>query len=111
MRLLDNITQDPKQVMYINIINYDAAKFTIWYKPQQFGWFYDLEWGSFATYNQRIVVSTNFTRQYKNILPFGLLCITDNQTDPIFQESFTTNCQIYVLDTADIEYLEATFYG
>jgi len=111
MRLLTNITDDPKQLMYINIENYNAAQLTIWYKPEQYGWFFDLVWEDFATYTQRVVVTPNLLRPYKNILPFGLACTTTNDVDPIFQNSFITNCKIILLEETDLSFVETSFYG
>jgi len=111
MLLLDNITNDPKQIMRLVVSGYETAEFYIEYKPNQYGWFFTLTWQDFTVTNQRITASPNFLRQYKKILPFGLLCSTNNNTDPLTQDSFLTNCKIYYLDSDDVDETELVIYG
>jgi len=111
MKLLDNITDDPKQTMFLVIEGYDTAKLELFWRPNQIGWFFNLTWQNFSVYNQRITTSPNILRQYKNLLPFGLLVSTNSKVDPIVQQAFVESNSMYLMDSTDVALVESTYFG
>jgi hypothetical protein len=108
---IDSITADYKQRMQLTIENYGYATLTINYKPNQLGWFFDLEWQDFAVYNQKLTMAPNILRQYRKILPFGLMCINSYGIDPIVLESFVLDTKLYLMDSTEVVEVEAAIYG
>jgi len=111
MLKITEINDDPKQLIYLVIDGYEKAKLTLEFKPNQYAWFYSLEWQDFSTFNEQISNSPNILRQYRKILPFGLLIATDGGQDPMSVDAFTTTSGIYLLSADEINQIEADIYG
>lgn len=118
MNIINGITNQPTQVMAITLADGSRATLTLYFRPQQNGWFYDLEWpGSqqlavpFACQNRRLVTAGNVLRQFRDIIPFGLAVFTIDNADPITQACFIDgSTTVVLLDTDDIETIEAAVY-
>lgn len=111
MQEITGITAEYKQKLSITITNFGYADLTLSYKPNQFAWFFDLTWQEFTTTNQQLTMSPNILRQYRNILPFGIICSNNNNLDPLVLESFVTDTKLYLIDSSEIISLEAALYG
>jgi hypothetical protein len=108
---IDSITAEYRQRMQLSITNYGYATLTISFKPNQLGWFFDLEWQDFSVYNQKLTMAPNILRQYRKILPFGLMCINTTGIDPLVLESFVLDTKLYLMDSAEVVAVEAAIYG
>jgi hypothetical protein len=111
VRQITAITNEPKQRMSFPIDCYDDAILTLEFKPNQYAWFFNLEWQSFAVFNQQLVFAPNVLRQYKNVLPFGFAVMSTNFQDPMTDDAFTPTHQIFILDADEVAELEGLFYG
>ena len=107
---ITEINDDPKQILYLVINGYDKAKLTLEFKPNQYSWFYSLEWQNFSTFNEKISNSPNILRQYRKILPFGILIGTDGGQDPMSIDAFTTTSGLYLLDSSEVLQVESSVY-
>lgn len=108
---ITGITPDYKQKLLITITNFGYAQLILSYKPNQYAWFFDLTWQDFTTTNQQLTMAPNILRQYRKILPFGIMCINSSNIDPIILESFNTDTKLYLMDSAEVIQLEADLYG
>jgi hypothetical protein len=104
------LNDDPKQQFNLLIENYDSAVIYLEYKPQQSGWFFNLTWGDFSLNSERVATSPNLLRQFKNILPFGLMITGHDSIEPFLQDCWITSHKIYLLDETDLENVETEFY-
>jgi hypothetical protein len=104
-------TADYRQKMFINITNFGAAELVLQFKPNQYAWYFDLTWQEFSVKNQQLTMSANILRQYKNILPFGIMCFNNSTIDPIVVEAFVLDTKLYLLDSAEVVAIEADLYG
>lgn len=111
MKLIEGITQDYKQKLFLTIDNYGYAELTLKFNPNQVSWFFDLVWQDFSTYNQKLTLAPNVLRQYKDVLPFGLFCLNDNNVDPCTIDAFTNDTALFLLEEADVEDFETRVYG
>lgn len=111
MLKITEINNDPKQTLLLVIDGYAKAKLTLEFKPNQYSWFYNLEWQNFATFNEQVSNSPNILRQYRNILPFGIWIETDGGQDPMSIDAFTTTTGLYLLNKTEIEEVETIYYG
>lgn len=109
MYLISALNDRPKQTFKAVIDGYDTATITLEFKPEQFGWFMSIVWGTFELYNERVATSDNILRQFKNIIPFGILIEGVNAIDPLTIDSWLTDNKFYMLDQADIEEVEALY--
>lgn len=111
MRQITSLTSDPKQQFDAVIEGYDAATIYLEYKPQQYGWFMNITWGNFASYNIRVALGPNILRQFKNILPFGIAIGGINNIEPVLLTDWLSNNQFYILDAAEVQLVEDAING
>ena len=111
MKKIPGITDDAKQQFNAVIEQYDNATIYLEYKPQQYGWFMNITWGSFSTSNIRVTNYPNILSQFKNVLPFGI-CITSlNGVDPVNQDDWLANNSFYILEGSEVQEFEAITGG
>jgi hypothetical protein len=104
------LTNSPKQKFNLVIDGYDVAKIYLEFKPQQEGWFLSLNWGdSFSIKNERVSTSPNLLRQFKNILPFGLLISGTDEIDPITIDSWVKTNQMILIEQGELDDIEALY--
>jgi hypothetical protein len=109
MYLISVLNDRPKQTFKAVIDGYDTAEITLEFKPEQYGWFMSIVWGSFEVYNERVSTSLNLLRQFSKIIPFGILVEGTDAIDPLKIDSWVTDNKFYMLDQADIEEVEALY--
>jgi hypothetical protein len=112
MLLINEITDEPRQQHLLTVDGYGYATLLLEWRPEQYGWFFTLSWGTFQTTNERVTASQNILRQYQNILPFGVAVNTTNLQDPMTQDAFLTGvASLYLLNADDAAYVETARYG
>lgn len=110
MNLITQITTAPLQQQ--TFILGDGTSFTmsIYFVPLQTGWFItELTYGAnFTLRGLRITNSVNMLNQFRNLIPFGLGCISVANREPGLLEDFSSgNSKLYVLTQAETdEYAE-----
>lgn len=91
MQILDTISNDAKQKHTI-LLEKDNSSIVIRlvYKPTQIGWFMDVEYETknFAVYGLRVTTNLNILNQWRNILPFGIICYCEDNYEPLSIEDF-----------------------
>jgi len=91
MQILDTISNDAKQKHTI-LLSSDSSPIVIRlvYKPTQLGWFMDVEYDTrnFAVYGLRVTTNLNILNQWRNLLPFGIVCYCDKTQEPLSIEDF-----------------------
>lgn len=111
MYKIRNITQDARQTFILNIPGVDNATLDLEYSSTQMGWFFSITQGDFQIANLRLCSAPNILRQWKNILVFGIACISNDKQDPMQIDSFSSEqSTLYFLEAADVASVEATFY-
>jgi len=114
--LIQGINQGTTQNFNLTIADGSIVNMTIYYIPQQMGWFYNLSWNnntsSFILNGRRIVCSPNMLRQYQNNIPFGLSCATADGTEPMNVTDFTSGfAKLFLLDGVGVFYMESNYYA
>jgi hypothetical protein len=104
LRILQ-ITNDSKQKQ--TILLQDGTSFTIemHFVPMQYGWFIrELTYLDFTLRNLRICNNPNMLYQFRNQLPFGLACFSDEDREPSLREDFSSGAsKLYVLTEEEKE--------
>jgi len=105
MLLIKEITEDSKQKRTLLLPDGTTIVFTMKFSPLQFGWVIEkLVYDDFEINNVRIVNSVNILHQFKNILPFGLACITEDNREPTQREDFSEGAsKLYILTAEEVE--------
>lgn len=113
MKLINTITKDPKQTTTVILDDGSRVVLTLVYKQNQQGWFYSISYGTlFNVNNRRVTASPNMLRAFRNILSFGLVCITNDGYEPVFIDDFSGGrAKMFVLEQADMDQVEVAISG
>lgn len=115
MQTVTGISNQPTQVFNLVPEDGSTVTLTLTYRPQQMGWFYDLVWNGTdpaTTINGRRVSNfPNLLRQFKNVLSFGIACVTADGHEPLGQNDFASGyAQLLLLSPADLAAIEAQVF-
>ena len=104
MRFLVEITSNPHQTYNLKTDEGDNITITLRYCPSQQMWMLNTSYKSLWTLNGiKVVDDINILKQYENIIPYGISCISDDFIDPFLVTDFSTQrCKLFLLNSADI---------
>lgn len=105
MYQIQNITNDSKQKQTLVLPDGTSIVFSIYFCPMQLGWFIrELTYGEFTLNGLRICNSPNMLHQWRNVLPFGLACFSQDNREPSLQEDFSSQTsQLFILNSSEVE--------
>lgn len=110
MKKIVTLSNDSKQVFKWAIDGYDAAEISVEFKQSQNAWFYSILWGDFQVKNGKVVTGLNLLRQYRNLIPFGILVYHPEMLDPMTIDDWTVNgYEFYMLDATDLDLVEEVY--
>ncbi len=74
----------------------------------QYGWFIrSLVYKGVTINGARITNNPNFLRQFKNQIPFGMACFTEEEREPTLIEDFSSeSSKLYILTEAEVDQYE-----
>lgn len=107
MQILDTISNDAKQKHTI-LLEKDNSEIVInlVFKPTQIGWFMDVEYpaADFAVYGLRVTTNSNLLNQWRNLLPFGIICYCEDSQEPLsIQDFLVERAHLAILSEEEIE--------
>jgi len=112
MRQITEISEDPTQKLDIVTEDNQTFELSLEYSDQQQGWFYSIIFGDLIINGSRIITGLNILRNYKNIIPFGISILTDDLSEPIFIDDFSTErVRFIILTEEEVETIETVFYN
>lgn len=105
MNLIDQISTAPLQRFTLVLPNGTAFTMTLYFVPLQQGWFItELTYQDFVLRGLRITNSVNMLNQFRNLIPFGLGCISTANREPSLDQDFSSgNSKLYILTQAETE--------
>ena len=111
MYQLTQLGNEPKQKITMALNTGTRIVLNIEYKPNQLGWFFGFKYEDIDYQNIRLTTSYNILRAYRNYLPFGIRCDTDDMQEPTDINDFVTGyAKIYLLTKSDTEAIEGIYY-
>jgi len=115
MQIITGITDAPKQNISIPLPDGTSVSLALTFTPQQAGWFFNIAYSTatiiFQANGNRLCASPNILRQYQNIIPFGISCLTAGNVEPTTQTTFSDGTvTLLLLDQTDIADVEAAVY-
>lgn len=110
MQILDTVSNESKQRHTI-LLEKDNSEIVIdlVYKPTQIGWFIDVQYPSegFYVYGLRVATNSNILNQWKNLLPFGIICYCEDAQDPLsIQDFLVERAHLAILSEQEIKEIE-----
>ena len=105
MLLLDKITNDPYQTQTVVLPDGNSFILTLYFAPMQYAWnITELTWNDFTIKGFRITNQPNMLQQWKNLIPFGLACFSNEDREPTLQNDFSSGqSKLYVLTSEEVE--------
>lgn len=112
MRFINKLSSAPNQRSILTGNPGQRITLSVRYLPTQQTWLMDIEAEGFVLRGAAIVNGVNLLRNYRNLIPFGLVCATDDGVDPAGVEDFESGyARLYLLDRAEVEQVEAVLYS
>lgn len=104
MFLIKGLTSDALQTQNLVLPDGTVIALTIYFRDMQLGWFINqLTWGSFTIQGLRITNSPNMLNQWRNLIPFGLSCVTAGGREPSLQQDFSSGTSnLFILTQAEV---------
>lgn len=117
MTIINGLSDSPSQTASLALPDGTRVQLVLTYVPQQLGWFYDWSYvnaaGTSYTYQgNRLTAFPNLMRQQRNLVPFGIMCLTSDNSEPMGQEDFINgNVTLYLLNQTDVANIEAQIFA
>lgn len=110
--LINNLTDFADQVTTLQLPDGTTTTLELIYQGATERWVLNLVYGDFIANGVGICCYPNVLRQWKNILPFGIACVTADQTDPFAPTDFSSGrATLYLLTAEEVISLEDTVFG
>lgn len=111
---INGITAQPNQTFTIPLPDGTSLAITMTYMDSNLGWYCSLNWnnGQWISNGRRIVTHPNMLRQYKNILKFGIACLTTNNREPTQIQDFASGASgLFLLSATEVQGVENLIQG
>lgn len=107
MTQIDNLTDFANQQTVLILDDGNTAAVNFVFDAATERWVISVTYGTKVLNGIGLCCSPNILRQWKNVLPFGLACVTADQTDPFDINDFASGrVKMYLLTAADVEQVE-----
>ena len=112
MFLISSITSDARQKFSVPLDNGNSVSFSLYYYPTQYSWYFDFTYKDHTSQGNRVVLSPNTLRQYRNIMPFGVAFISEGVVEPFKINDFSTGrVKMYILDSQEVQQIEKDIFS
>lgn len=112
MRLIDRLTDAAYQQSILTGNPGQRITLTTRFLPSQQLWVMDIVWNDFSAYGMNILNAPNLLRGYRNLIPFGLMCATDDGQDPYTLDAFSSGyAKLYLLTDDEVNSVEGNFFS
>lgn len=113
MLLINDISNDPFQTM--TVVTEEGLSFylELYFIPLQLMWtIQKIVFNEQEINGIRICSSPNMLRQFKNLFPFGIACITEGNREPMFIDDFSSGAsKLYLINENEVQEYEDYLSG
>lgn len=104
MRKITEINNSAKQRLTIVGENNEQIPLELFFNPTQRTWFFNIEFNGLVIQGRRLATAPNILHQWRNKLPFGIMCIRDAGLDPFKVDDFKKgNAALFLLNEREKE--------
>lgn len=112
MNLIDNLTAFSDQETNLILEDRSVAVVRFKFDANTERWRIDVTYGNHVLNGIGLCCHPNILRQWRNVIPFGLMCSTSDQTDPVRSVDFATGrVKMYLLNAEDVQFVETNIMG
>lgn len=110
--IIDNLTSFADQTTTVQLQDGTTFDMELIYQGATQRWVMSISYGTLTINGINLCCYPNVLRQWKNLLPFGLACVTPNLTDPFDINDFANSrAVLYVLSQDEVNAVESTVFG
>lgn len=111
MKYLNKLSSSSYQSVTIPNIEGKSANCVFRFLPTQHRWMIDITYGDFVLNGYYVSCAPNFLRKFRNLIPFGMSCITTHGFDPYLVDEFENQTSLlYLLDKDDVQTIEVGMF-
>lgn len=112
MQQITSITSQPKQRMQLVLDKNETFDFELIYSLRNQAWYFSFSYKEIKASLLKVVLTPNALRQFKNILPFGIMFSTTGYVQPFKPDDFSSGrIQMYVLNKEEVLQIEQEIYN
>ena len=112
MEIITSLTSHPNQLHQLVLENRESAEFRLYYLGRQMSWYYDITYKELTINCQKVVLTPNSLRQFKNIIPFGIAFFSDSDIEPFKLDDFTSGrIKMGILNKEEVRQIEEEIYN
>lgn len=111
MRLIDRLTDAAYQQSILTGNPGQRIILNTRFLPSQQLWVMDILYNDFIAYGLMILDGVNILRNYRNLIPFGIMCTTNDGQDPYTLDAFSTSyAKLYLLTADEVLAVEQRYF-
>jgi hypothetical protein len=112
MQAITNLSDEADQLASVILADGSVAAFEFIYRPAIERWLFSLTHPTLAVNLINLCMGPNVLRDWRNVIAFGLACLTTDGADPFYIEDFASGrVTLYVLDASEVAGVETTIFG
>lgn len=118
MQQIDNLSDSAMQLTKVDLGDGTILEIALRYAGATQRWVMDVTRGDFSVKGLNICVQPNLMRPWRNVVPFGLTCLTTDGADPTYFDDFLADpvtlqsrANLYVLSADEVLDVERTVLG
>ena len=113
MDVITTLTEYPNQLHTLVLENNNSADIKLFYNARMQSWFININFEEISINGLKIVLHPNLLRQFRKILPFGLMIYTESDfVEPFEIEAFSSGrVKIGILNSDEVEEVETEIYN
>lgn len=110
--LISNLTSFADQTSLLRLSDGSVVTMELIYQGASERWIMNLSYGTHVINGIGVCCLPNIIRQWRNVLPFGIACVTNDQTDPFDISDFANGrALLYLLTQEDVTEIESSIFG
>jgi len=112
MLYLSQLTDYPNQSYTLTTEDSKTVLLDLIYLPTQQFWIANITYDliNFKLNGIKLVNNLNILKQFSNVIPFGLTCISDDLIDPFLIDDFSNQrSRLYLLNATEIQNIDTIY--
>lgn len=106
MQQITGITDDAYQNLTLTVGDNETCYVKLYFAPTQYAWYYDWEYNGINSKCNKVTLSPNALRQFKDRIPFGFMFYAEDGVLPFKIDDWTSRVEFYVLSEDEVAQLE-----
>lgn len=112
MQAITNLSDEADQITKVVLDDGSVVTFEFIYQAAIERWTMNVAHTDLTVNGVNLCAGPNVLRDWRNLIPFGLSCLSTDGADPFYIEDFASGrITVYVLTAAEVAAVETTVFG